>query len=126
MAVLMGIAAGMAFAAFVTAFLAWTSTGNQIRVLSERVKDYLLITPTSPGVKGAVTAQLFEAMKDVCETAKAEADAHKEHTSAQNNKTSLVSDVELLWRVWRKATQDSEAAVERLRKIEGSYQIAKR
>lgn len=114
------------FATFLGAFLTYVSLSKQVERLSERVKDYLLITPASPGVKGAITAQLFEAMKDVCEAAKVEADAHKEHTSAQNNKTSLVSDVDLLWKAWRKAEQDFEAAVDRLRKIEGTRQIGQR
>jgi hypothetical protein len=126
MAVLIGIAAGMALASFLVAFMTWISIGNQIRELSARVKDYLLITPTSPGVQGAISARLFEAMKEVCETAKAHADAHDRWEKGEQNGTALMSDVEALRREWHEASRTAEAAVDRLKKIEETHGIAKR
>ncbi len=119
MSVLIGIAAGMTFAAFVTTFLAWVSVEKKIMILSSRVKDYLVITP-GPGVQGAVSARLFEAMKDVCTAAMAKAKAEKDHTAVHSNKTALMSDVDLLWKAKRKTEEDLDAAVERYKKIEGA------
>lgn len=121
MAVLIGIAAGMAFAAFLAVFLAWSSLGNQICTLSNRVKDYVLVTPMSPGVKGAVTTQLFEAMKEVCETAKAHADAEHRLNGVRKNGTALVSDEEMIREEWLKAGRVFAASVDRLKKIEGVH-----
>lgn len=119
MAILIGIAAGLAFAAFLTAFLAWTSLTNRLRDLDMRVKDYLLITPDRPGVKGAISAQFFEAMKDVCEAAKAKRQAERDHDQARENKTGLVGDIQLCWDEYMKADRGFKAALERLMKIEG-------
>lgn len=118
MEILIGIAAGMAFVAFLTAFLAWISITNRLMVLGVQMKDYLLITPDRPGVKGAISAQLFEAMKEVCEAAKAQRQAESDHDQAKENKTGLVGDIQLCWDEYMKTMRQFKAAVDRLAKIE--------
>lgn len=120
MAILIGIAAGMAFAAFVTAFLAWSFLGRQIRTLSGRVKDYLVIAPASPGAKGVISVTLFEAMKELCDAAKATGDTLNRWAEAKKNESAMVADVNVLYDKHAKAEKEFKAAVDRLKKIEAT------
>lgn len=121
MGIFIGVAVGIAFAVFVTTFLAWYSVGRQIRTMSDRVKDYLLISPTSPGAKGVISVTLFEAMRDLCEAAKATGDTYTRWAAAKRNATALVADVDALYGEHAKAEKEFDAAVDRLRKVEGSH-----
>ena len=126
MGILIGVAAGMALAAFVTVFFTWCSLGCQIRTLSGRVKDYLLITPSSPGAKGVISVTLFEAMKELCEAAKADNDTLIRWGEAKKNPSAWVADVDALYDEHSKAEKNFKAALDRLRKIEGTHRSEQR
>lgn len=114
------IVAGFGILIALVGGFAWTSVSAQIRILSERVKDYMLVTPNSPGVQGVISARLFEAMKDVCDTGKVRVEAHRAYQAAYANATMLMSDVDQLMKSSTKADRDHENAVDRLKKIEES------
>lgn len=104
----------------------WSSVSSQIKTLSDRVNDFYLIAPDSPGIQGTISAKLFEAMKDVCETAKAKAEAEKQHNIARDRGTSLMADVSRYWQDFLKADKEHDSAVERLKKIDETHEIVKR
>jgi len=109
----------------VVAGLAWVSISSQIRTLNDRIKDYYLITPDSQRANGIISAQLYEAMKDVCAAGKAQVEAADKYKSANNNDTSLVSDVAQYMQNAIKADKELIVAVDRLEKIEKTHEIVK-
>ena len=109
----------------VVAASAWASVSSQIKTLNDRIKDYYLITPDSQKANGIISAQLYEAMKDVCTAGKAQVEAADKYRLANNNDTSLVSDVAQYMRNAIKADKELTVAVDRLEKIEKTHEIVK-
>ena len=109
----------------VVAASAWASVSSQIKTLNDRIKDYYLITPDSQKANGIISAQLYEAMKDVCAAGKAQVEAADKYKSANNNDTSLVSDVAQYMQNAIKADKELTVAVDRLEKTEKTHEIVK-
>jgi len=104
---------------FVVVFLTRTEIVRRIEDLRGTFKDFLVIAPRDPaGVKGVISAQLYEAMREVCEAAKAQKVADDRHDAAKNTKSSLMSEVDRLWDARMDAWRSYHEAVKRLQNAE--------
>lgn len=104
---------------FVAVFLTRVELVRRIEDLRGTFKDFLVIAPKDPsGVKGVISAHLYEAMKEVCEAAKAQKAAEDRHAAAKDNKTSLISDVDHLWNERMDAWHSYQETIKRFLKVE--------
>lgn len=106
--------------------LTWATISFQIKTLNDRIRDYYLITPDGQKAQGVISARLYEAMKDVCAAGEAQVEANGKYKSANNNNTSLVSDVAQCLRDSIKADKELTVTVDRLKKIDETHGIVKR
>lgn len=90
---------------------------KRIAEVGARISDVHLVTPTTPGVQGTVSARLFEAMKDVCDCGRAENQAEALHDSLKRNPVVLQAEVERAWKSYMDKIGFRKAAVDRYLKI---------
>jgi len=110
----------------VVAGSAWATISFQIKTLNDRIKDYYLITPDKQMAQGVISEKLFNAMKDICETAKAHAKAEKQYHLLRNSNTAVASEAAKAWDCCYDFERALATAVERLIEIDEPHEIVKR